>query len=127
MDPGQGKQLNDFLAKFDVRSIIEEQDTFVVETDSGFVEVLRCMATHEIRAIPVYERSRDTFIGLIDTLDVVSFFCGLVKELVGTTSEEPSLDWKQIEQRVKSLSSDKRNHMEQTKATDLVGLSGRNG
>jgi len=123
---GRGKQLNDFLAKFDVRSIVEEQDTVVVEADSSFVEALRCLTTHSLSSAPVYDKSSDTFVGLIDILDVVSFFCRFVREL-GRTEEETSLDWKQLEQLVKGLPPNKKTQLEETKVVDLVGLSGRNG
>jgi len=71
----------------------------------------------------VFDRGRDSFIGLIDILDIVSFFSTFVQGLAKI--DEDRINWKDFEGRLARLDPPQRSKLEDTKVVDLIGLSER--
>jgi CBS domain-containing protein len=120
------KEWSQLVAQLDVRSLVEEQETRVVNATETVVDALALFAAHDILSAPVYDPASGGFVGLIDMLDLVAFLCRFSGSLSGTKRlERQELNLEALKTQLASLNEDQRAQIRATPVTALIGLSER--
>jgi CBS domain-containing protein len=115
-------QLEKLLNTLDLRSLVEEQETVVVTANESVGGVLATLATHSILSAPVYDPSTNSFLGLVDILDLVAFLCSLSNWLRGGTNKQ-QLDLGVLQKRFSSLEEEHLSNIKATSVRDVINMA----
>jgi len=73
---------NEWLEKTTIQ-VLEEVDIITVPSTATTAEALRILSKHNILCAPILDESSNSYIGLVDMLDLVTFIVDIFKDLEG--------------------------------------------